>query len=319
MTARIDAHCHVWDLEVRDQPWIDGDTMAGLRRSFGITELANTAADSGVGGVVVVQTVADVAETEELLDLAAAEPLIVGVVGWVDLEAPDAAEQLDRLIDRPSGRWLAGVRSLVQDEPDPRWLLRPGVLAGLGEVAARGLTFDLLVRPHQLPAAVGAVTAVPSLRFVLDHLAKPAIASGTWEPWAGCVAELARRAERVGQGVRPGHRGGAAMVHRRTSARTPITPSRRSGPTACCSDRTGRCAPSPPRTATWWTCSTVSSRRPPATSERQWPEATRSPSTPVRHDDRRRGRPNCGSAAVEAALWSRPWSAARNVGSSGRR
>lgn len=193
MTPSIDAHHHVWDLAVRDQPWITGDAMAPLRRSFGIDDLAPEAASAGVAATVVVQTVPEIAETEELLDLAAATPLVAGVVGYVDLAAPDVGEQLDRLRERPSGTWLVAIRSPVQDEPDPGWLLRPAVLAGLREVARRGLVYDLLILPHQLDAALAAVTHVPECRYVVDHLAKPPIASGTWEPWAAGLTALATR------------------------------------------------------------------------------------------------------------------------------
>lgn len=195
MTFRTDAHHHVWDLDVRDQPWITGEAMVPIRRSFGLDDLALDAAVAGVTATVVVQTVPEIAETEELLDLAAATPLVAGVVGYVDLAAPDVGEQLDRLRERPSGDWLVGIRSLVQDEPDPGWLARPVVLAGLREVARRDLVYDLLVRPHQLDAALAAVTHVPEGRYVVDHLAKPGIAAGAWEPWASGLTALAARGD----------------------------------------------------------------------------------------------------------------------------
>jgi len=191
VTVPIDAHHHVWDLAARDQPWITGAAMAPLRRSFGIDDLAPEAASAGIAATIVVQTVADVVETEELLDLTQATPLVTGVVGYVDLAGPDVGDQLDRLQERPSGGWLVGIRSPVQDEPDPGWLARPAVLAGLREVARRDLVYDLLIRPHQLDAALAAVTHVPECRYVVDHLAKPAIAAGAWEPWAGGLAALA--------------------------------------------------------------------------------------------------------------------------------
>ena len=194
-TPRVDAHHHVWDLEVRDQPWITGDAMAPIRRSFGVDDLAPQAAAAGVAATVVVQTVGAVAETEELLDLADITPLVAGVVGYVDVASPDAGDQLDRLQARPSGAWLVGIRSPVQDEPDPAWLARPAVLAGLREVARRGLVYDLLIRPHQLDAALVAVTQVPEGRYAVDHLAKPAIASGGWEPWAAGLAALGARGD----------------------------------------------------------------------------------------------------------------------------
>jgi L-fuconolactonase len=195
MTLRIDAHHHVWDLAAHDQPWLTGEAVAPLRRSFGIDDLAPEAAAAGVTATIVVQTVADLTETEELLDLAQATPLVTGVVGYVDLAASDVGEQLDRLRARSFGAWLVGIRSLVQDEPDPRWLVRPAVLAGLREVARRDLVYDLLIRVHQLDAALAAVTQVPEGRYVVDHLAKPAIARGGWEPWASGLTALAGRGD----------------------------------------------------------------------------------------------------------------------------
>jgi L-fuconolactonase len=192
MSEHIDAHHHVWDLAVRDQPWMTGDGMDPLRRNFGIDEYISQAQGSGIAASVVVQTVADTSETEELLDLAAATPQVAGVVGWVDVGARDVAAQLDRLLARPSGAWLVGIRSLVQYEPDPQWLERPVVLDGLRAVAARGLVNELLVLPHQLGAVAVAVKTVNESRFVLDHLGKPAIATATWEPWATDLAVVAR-------------------------------------------------------------------------------------------------------------------------------
>ena len=185
VTRRIDAHHHVWDLAVRDQPWMVADAMSPIRRSFDIDEFAVEAHRNGVDRSVVVQSVADLTETEELLDLAAASTLVAGVVGWIDVGAPDVGDQLDRLLARPSGSWLVGIRSLVQYEPDPGWLDRPAVLAGLREVARRGLCNELLVLPHQLSAVLDAIRRVTESRFVLDHLAKPQIAARCCRDCAG--------------------------------------------------------------------------------------------------------------------------------------
>ena len=192
MTPRIDAHHHVWDLTVRDQPWMAADTMESIRRSFAIDEFAAEAASNGVAASVLVQTVADRHETGELLDIAAAHPLVVGVVGWVDVGSPDVGDQLDQLLAGPSGSWLVGIRSLIQYEPDPEWLRRPAVLNGLGEVAQRGLVNELLVVPHQLPEVVTVLGEFPNDRFVLDHLAKPNIAAKSWEPWAADIAAVSQ-------------------------------------------------------------------------------------------------------------------------------
>ncbi len=164
---RIDAHHHVWDLSVRDQPWtVD---LPGLHRSFDLAELRPSLLAHGVDATVVVQTITVADETPELLALAAREPLVAGVVGWVDLMAPDVADRLAALRSRPGGHRLVGIRHQVQGEPDPRWLCRDDVRRGLAAVAAAGLAYDLLVVPPQLPAAIETVAALPELTFVLDH------------------------------------------------------------------------------------------------------------------------------------------------------
>ena len=154
VTMRVDAHHHVWDLTARDQPWITA-AMAPLRRRFGIDDLAPAAKAARITATVVVQTVPDIAETLELLDRAAATPLIAGVVGWVDLASAEVVDQLDLLQAAPSGSWLVGIRSIVQAEPDPAWLLRPAVLGGLRAGASCGPAFDLPGRGDQLEAGGG--------------------------------------------------------------------------------------------------------------------------------------------------------------------
>jgi L-fuconolactonase len=189
----VDAHHHVWDLDVRDQDWITGDEMAAIRRSFAIDDLRPLAAASGVTATIMVQTVTVPEETPEMLALAAADPLVAGVVGWTDLESPAVAATLAELKDLPGGQKLVGIRHQVQSEPDPGWLRRSEVLRGLRAVADAGLVYDLIVRPHQLEAATDAAAAVPGMTFVLDHGGKPPIASGVLEPWARALRALAAR------------------------------------------------------------------------------------------------------------------------------
>jgi L-fuconolactonase len=187
----VDAHHHVWDLTARDQTWI-GESMQPIYRSFDLADFAEAARPCGVVGSVLVQCVADVVETQEFLVAADNDPLVAGVVGYVDLAAGDVGERLDALREGIGGRMLVGVRHGVEAEPDPDWLRRPAVVAGLREVARRGLVYDLLIRPDQVDAAVAAAQAFPEGRFVLDHLGKPPIARHSTEPWMSQLAALGR-------------------------------------------------------------------------------------------------------------------------------
>jgi L-fuconolactonase len=193
----VDAHHHLWDLGVRDQEWITGPELEPIRRSFDVDDLYPLAEAAGVTATIVVQTVTVAEETPELLALAAEHPLLAGVVGWTDLTSPGVAGALDRLRGLPGGERLVGIRHQVQGEPDPEWLLRPEVLRGLRAVAAAGLVYDLLVLPHQLPAAARAAALVPELLFVLDHAGKPPIAGGALDPWEPNLRSLADRPNTV--------------------------------------------------------------------------------------------------------------------------
>ncbi|HEY7199679.1 MAG TPA: amidohydrolase family protein, partial [Candidatus Dormibacteraeota bacterium] len=100
-------------------------------------------------------------------------------------------DALDALREGPDGRWLVGIRHQVHDEPDPDWLVRPDVLRGLRAVGESGLAYDLLVRPRELPAALTAARALPDVRFVVDHCAKPRVRGGVDPEWAERLAPLA--------------------------------------------------------------------------------------------------------------------------------
>jgi L-fuconolactonase len=189
--GRVDAHHHLWDVQRRRYSWMDGPENDPIRRTFAVSDLVAAATPHRISQTVVVQAAAEVAETRELLAMADDSTLIAGVVGWVDLTAPDVADAVAVLRAAPGGRRLVGIRAPVQDEPDPDWLRRTDVRRGLRAVAGAGLVYDLLVRPHQLPAARDAVQRNPDLSFVLDHLAKPQIAAMGWQPWASELARLA--------------------------------------------------------------------------------------------------------------------------------
>ncbi|ONI74716.1 amidohydrolase [Actinosynnema sp. ALI-1.44] len=186
---KVDAHHHLWDLSVRDQDWIDPVTMSAIRRDFGPADLAKAA--TGFDRTVLVQTVTVAEETPEFLAVASETARIGAVVGWVDLTAPTVVDDLARLRSGPGGEWLRGIRHQVQGETDPRWLCRDDVQRGLMAVFDAGLLYELLVLPHQLQAAIETVAAFQDFPFVLDHCAKPPVASGELEPWASAIRELA--------------------------------------------------------------------------------------------------------------------------------
>jgi L-fuconolactonase len=192
----VDAHQHLWDPAVRDYPWMAGE-RAALRRRRGWEDLAELARAAGVDATVAVQAAMSEDETRELL-AAADEPRspVVAVVGWVDLTAPDLAERVATLRAARGGDRLAGIRHPAEDEPDPGWLAREDVLAGLRKLPDLALRYDLLVEPAHLAAALTVVESVPDLALVVDHGAKPPIAVGGWEPWSSRLAELAAH-ERV--------------------------------------------------------------------------------------------------------------------------
>lgn len=193
MTTRvIDSHQHFWgDVAL---PWMSGP-FALLAEPHGPETLRPALRAAGVDATVLVQVQASLDETREFLAIAEATDFVAGVVGWVPLDAPDVADILAELMAGPHGRWLVGVRHLVQDEPDPDWLGRPTVRRGLRAVAKAGLVYDLLARPPQLPACIEVARDFQDLRLVLDHLGKPPIASGAREPWAAHISALAAHAQ----------------------------------------------------------------------------------------------------------------------------
>jgi L-fuconolactonase len=215
----VDGHAHVWNRARTPIDWID-ESLPEIDRDFSVAELeqagASAARRNGVEivGHVLVQALNDAGETDDLLRTAHGP-----VVGWVDIAAAGAGDvadadgsagaagasaRLQALREGPGGHRLAGIRHLAHVDPDPEWMLAPAVARGLDLLAAEGLTFDLVVRPWQLPMAVTVADAHPGLRLVLDHLGQPpaedpaGIPSGgpsddTFACWQHDLAALARR------------------------------------------------------------------------------------------------------------------------------
>ena len=188
---RIDAHQHFLFPSRVSYPWLEGEALQPLQRDFGPEDLKSELEQNTITHTILVQTRSSLIETREFLEIAAQTPFVVGVVGWVDLTDPQVGLVLDALLEGPNGRFLVGIRHQVHDEPDPLWLLRPDVNRGLEALSARGLSYDLLVRVRELPAALNTTRAHPDLTLVLDHMAKPEIKVGDLETWKHSLEPLA--------------------------------------------------------------------------------------------------------------------------------
>ena len=183
----IDAHQHFWKYSQADYPWIIAG-MERLAQDYLPSELVQTSQPYNIPGSVAVQARQTKEETQWLLECADEYPSIRGVVGWVDLSSPSVGDDLSHFSQHKK---FVGVRHVVQDEPDPRFLLGPEFLRGLRQLADFELTYDLLIFPHQLPAAVELVRLLPEQHFVLDHMAKPPIKNREINDWKQGFSELA--------------------------------------------------------------------------------------------------------------------------------
>ncbi len=185
----IDAHHHFWRYSPAEYGWID-DGMAAIRRDFLPADLEREMGAAGVDAVVSVQARQSIEETRWLLALAAQNPFIAGVVGWVPLVSPSVVADLAQFA---SHRKLVAIRHVLQDEPDPLFMLRADFQAGIRALRAFNLTYDILIFDRHLPQAIELVDQHPNQPFVIDHMAKPSIKQRTIEPWARGMRELARR------------------------------------------------------------------------------------------------------------------------------
>lgn len=185
----IDSHQHFWNYSAEEYGWIN-DSMSVLRRDFLPAHLEEETARAGVDGVVSVQARQTLAEAEWLLDLAGRHAFIRGVVGWAPLVDRHVADILESLAARPK---LRGVRHVLQDEPDERYMLRDDFTAGIRNLQRFGLVYDILIYERHLPQTIEFVDGHPNQIFVLDHIAKPRIRERLLSPWRENIRELARR------------------------------------------------------------------------------------------------------------------------------
>jgi len=186
--SRIDAHVHLWHLARGDYDWMTPE-LDKLYRDFTPQDLKPNIDDAGIDAVILVQAAATVAETQFLLDIADKIPFVAGVVGWVDVEAPDVEATLDELCRNTH---FKGIRPMIHDIPDVDWMLKESLKKGFQAVIERDLTFDCLVRPVHLKNLHRLLTTLPDLRAIIDHCAKPDIAGNCFQGWARDIKNLAQ-------------------------------------------------------------------------------------------------------------------------------
>jgi L-fuconolactonase len=187
----VDTHLHLWDLGRLTYPWLDH--VPSLRRNHLLSDYREACGAVQVAKTVFVQCECDFARFEEeaawVASLASVDPRIRGIVPWAPLEKGEAVEgDLERLVAIPL---VKGIRRIIQFEPDPEFCLRPDFVQGVRTLPRFGLSFDLCVKCHQLPNTIELVRRCSEVRFVLDHIGKPNIASGELDPWRTHVRELA--------------------------------------------------------------------------------------------------------------------------------
>ncbi len=162
--------------------------MGALKRDFLPADLAPQLDASHVDATIAVQADQSEEETLFLLELAGQSDRIAGVVGWIDLVSPQIEQRLQHFSQYKK---LLGFRHVAQSEPDDRFLLREDFTRGIARLEDFGFTYDILIYPKQLAAAIELVARFSGQRFVVDHLAKPEIKSKDIDRWAGQMRAMA--------------------------------------------------------------------------------------------------------------------------------
>ena len=186
---KIDSHHHFWKYEPVRYSWMN-ERMEILKRDYQPADLLIQIEKTGIDGVVSVQADQSMQETDELLEHASQHEFIKGVVGWFPLADPAVEEMLSEYSGNP---WLKGVRHVVQDEPDDRFILGDAFNEGIRKLKKFDLVYDILIYERQLGASIEFVDLHPDQPFVLDHVAKPRIGDGLMDPWKEQMFEMARR------------------------------------------------------------------------------------------------------------------------------
>ena len=187
---KVDTHQHFWNLDEVAYPWLV-PAYGPIYRTFTPTELEPQLNAAGVDKTVIVQSMDSYADTDSMLAIAEQHDWVAGVVGWVPLHDPaEADKKLDEYAQNP---YFKGMRHLIHEESNPDWVLQKQVIEGLGLLAERDLTFDVVaVFPNHLKHVPTLAEKVPELMMVIDHLAKPPLAESDRNEWR---AQLAAAAE----------------------------------------------------------------------------------------------------------------------------
>ena len=185
---RIDSHQHFWQLSRGDYSWLTPE-LGLIYRDFAADDLRPILERHKVGATIIVQAAPTISETEFMLDIARRVDFVKGVVGWADLEAKDAPEKIGRLSARDH---LVGLRPMIQDIPDPDWMLSPSLEPAIEEMQRGRLCFDALLKPPHLQPFLKFLRKYPNLPIVVDHGAKPDIRGDAFAAWAPPMREIAR-------------------------------------------------------------------------------------------------------------------------------
>jgi|TARA_B100001093_G_scaffold108469_1_gene100711 L-fuconolactonase len=186
---KIDSHHHFWKYDPVTYSWMN-EKMGVLKKDYQPEDLKEEINSSNIDGVISVQADQSMRETDDLLKHANEHSFIQGVVGWFPLAEPELEGLLERYASNP---WLKGVRHVVQDEPDDRFILGDAFNAGIRRLKPHNLVYDILIYERQLGASIEFVDRHPGQVFVLDHVAKPRIGDQVIEPWKTQMFDMAKR------------------------------------------------------------------------------------------------------------------------------
>lgn len=186
---RVDSHQHFWKLERGDYDWLTPTPeYEQIYRDFMPEDLIPHLKEHKIDKTILVQAAATTEETDFMLELYKKYDFIAGVVGWLDLEAPDFEKKYNIYKNKEG---FIGIRPMLQDIEDERWILRDKVLKNVEILVQDDFPIDILIRPNHLDTIIELFQIFPNLRGVIDHLAKPYIKDKLFSPWDEKIAKIA--------------------------------------------------------------------------------------------------------------------------------